>query len=462
MSLSSKIILKKSSVQDKIPQASDLEFGELALNFADGRIYYKDSSDDIRHFEEVNSFRNIEVSGQTTLSADGGSDTIAFVEGTGISLSTDNTTKSITISSTAEASLEKSTTDDLDEGLTNLYYTDDRVRNAISASGDISYDSSTGEFSFTERTDQEVRNLFSTSGDLSYDSSTGVFSVTTYKSTDFDTDFAGKSTSDLTEGTNLYYTDARVRNALSASGDLSYNSSTGNFSVTTYKTSDFNVDFESKNTDDLSEGLNNLYYTDARVDSHLSGGSGIDYSTGTISHSDTSSQSSVDNSGNTVIQDITLDGFGHITGLSSKTIDPPTLSTLGLDTNDDVQFDSLGIGTSASGTSGEIRATGDIIAHFSDDRLKTRLGTIDSALDKVDTLEGFYYEPNETAESYGYERERRVGLSAQDVQKILPEVVRDAPIGDGYLTLQYEQLVPLLVEAIKELKTEVDDLKKKI
>ena len=137
-------------------------------------------------------------------------------------------------------------------------------------------------------------------------------------------------------------------------------------------------------------------------------------------------------------------------------------SSLGGGATDDVQFDSLGIGTSASGTSGEIRATGDIIAHFSDDRLKTRLGTIDSALDKVDTLEGFYYEPNDTAESYGYEKERRVGLSAQEVQEILPEVVRDAPIGDGYLTLQYEQLVPLLVEAIKELKTEVDDLKKKI
>ena len=110
------------------------------------------------------------------------------------------------------------------------------------------------------------------------------------------------------------------------------------------------ISLDANTTDDLAEGTN-LYYTDARVDSHLSGGSGIDYSTGTISHSDTSSQSSVDNSGNTVIQDITLDGFGHITGLSSKTIDPPTLSTLGLDTNDDVQFDSLGIGTSASDSS---------------------------------------------------------------------------------------------------------------
>lgn len=130
--------------------------------------------------------------------------------------------------------------------------------------------------------------------------------------------------------------------------------------------------------------------------------------------------------------------------------------------SNDIELNSLGVGTPASGVSGEIVATGDVTAHFSDDRLKTRLGIIESALEKINTLEGFYYEPNEIAEGYGYEKERRVGLSAQDVQKILPEVVRNAPIGDEYLTLQYDQLVPLIIEAIKELKSESNDLKKKI
>lgn len=69
---------------------------------------------------------------------------------------------------------------------------------------------------------------------------------------------------------------------LSASGDLSYDNTTGEFSVTTYKTSNFNSDFGSKTTDDLTEG-SNQYYTNAKVDSHLSGGTGVEYNSGVIS-----------------------------------------------------------------------------------------------------------------------------------------------------------------------------------
>jgi len=194
----------------------------------------------------------------------------------------------------------------------------------------------------------------------------------------------------------------------------------------------------------------------------LTGGSGIDFSSGTISHSDTSTQSSVDNSGNTVIQDITLDEFGHITGLSSKTIDPPTLDTLGLDTTDDVQFDSLGIGTTATGVSGEIVATGDITSNASDDRLKNRFGTIDNAVDKVSALSGFYFEFNDTAIDLGLQKGQRVGVSAQEVQSVLPEIVRESPVSNEYLTVQYEKLVPLLIEAIKEQQEQIDELKNKL
>lgn len=101
-----------------------------------------------------------------------------------------------------------------------------------------------------------------------------------YSSSLFDTDFGGKSTSDLSEGTNLYYTDARARLAVSASGDLTYNNSTGVFSVTTYKSSNFNTDFALKSTSDLSEGTN-LYYTDARARAAVSGGDGIAYNSST-------------------------------------------------------------------------------------------------------------------------------------------------------------------------------------
>jgi hypothetical protein len=132
-----------------------------------------------------------------------------------------------------------------------------------------------------------------------------------------------------------------------------------------------------------------------------------------------------------------------------------------LGTSNNPQFNSLGIGTAASGTAGEIRATNDITAYYSDDRLKTKLGNIENALEKVVGLSGFYYEPNEVAQSLGYEVKKQVGVSAQSVQAIMPEVVKPAPIDEQYLTVQYEKLVPLLIEAIKELKAEVDALKNK-
>jgi hypothetical protein len=118
---------------------------------------------------------------------------------------------------------------------------------------------------------------------------------------------------------------------------------------------------------------------------------------------------------------------------------------------------NLSGGTVAATT---ITATGNITAYFSDERLKTRLGLIENALAKVQTLDGFYYEPNETAQDLGYEVKREVGVSAQQVQAIMPEVIAPAPIDNQYLTVDYERLVPLLIEAIKELKAEVDELKK--
>ena len=102
-----------------------------------------------------------------------------------------------------------------------------------------------------------------------------------------------------------------------------------------------------------------------------------------------------------------------------------------------------------------LATTGNITAYYSDDRLKTKLGGIENALDKVDQLSGFYYEANETAQALGYKPKREVGVSAQQVQAVMPEVVSPAPIDQQYLTVDYERLVPLLIEAIKELRAEV-------
>jgi hypothetical protein len=131
-----------------------------------------------------------------------------------------------------------------------------------------------------------------------------------------------------------------------------------------------------------------------------------------------------------------------------------------VNTANTVQFNSLGVGTAGSGTTGEIRATNNITAYYSDDRLKTRLGNIENALAKVMSLNGFQYEANETAQALGYTVKPEVGLSAQEVQAVLPEVVVPAPIDEQYLTIHYERVIPLLVEAIKELKKEFDSIRK--
>jgi len=120
---------------------------------------------------------------------------------------------------------------------------------------------------------------------------------------------------------------------------------------------------------------------------------------------------------------------------------------------------SLGIGTAASTTTGEIRATNEVTAYYSDDRLKTKSGNIKNALDKVISLNGFHYQPNELAGELGYDTSvKKVGVSAQEVLKVLPEAVVPAPIDPKYHTVQYNKLIPLLIESIKELTAKVTRL----
>jgi hypothetical protein len=130
-------------------------------------------------------------------------------------------------------------------------------------------------------------------------------------------------------------------------------------------------------------------------------------------------------------------------------------------TSQNSQFNSIGVGTAASATAGEIRATNNVTAYFSDDRLKDKLGKIENALDKLCSLEGFYYEPNEVAQSLGYAVIREVGISAQQMKEVLPEIVVPAPVDEQYMTVRYERALPLIIEAIKELRAEIDALKGK-
>ena len=251
-----------------------------------------------------------------------------------------------------------------------------------------------------------------------------------------------------------------------------------------------------------------------------------------ISHDDTSSQASVDNSGATVIQDVTLDGYGHVTALGSHTL---TLANLGYtgatnanyitnnnqltngagyitsyvnttysadgnygltlsgttfrlendrrrnatgedvwsgNTHDYTFYDaSVGIRWYTAGAedmrldnSGNLHVDGNVTAYsttVSDERLKTDIVKIDNALDKVSQISGYTF-------TYIADDKKSAGVIAQEVEKILPSAITEStlPLKMGeedeteYKVVQYDQLIGLLVEAVKELKAEVSELKR--
>jgi hypothetical protein len=96
----------------------------------------------------------------------------------------------------------------------------------------------------------------------------------------------------------------------------------------------------------------------------------------------------------------------------------------------------------------------------SDDRLKVRFDNISDALKKVNALSGFYYRYNKLAqEKYNLPNKMEIGVSAQSLQAVVPELVSD----DGeYLSVDYAKLAPLLIESIKELTSVVNNLKDRI
>jgi hypothetical protein len=109
-------------------------------------------------------------------------------------------------------------------------------------------------------------------------------------------------------------------------------------------------------------------------------------------------------------------------------------------------------------SAGTLTVAGDVIAYGSpsDKRLKENIKPIESALDKVSKLQGVTFNWKESGSIL--ELKEDVGFIAQDVQKVMPELVRENK--DGMLSMRHQGIAPILLEAIKELKAEIEELKK--
>lgn len=128
---------------------------------------------------------------------------------------------------------------------------------------------------------------------------------------------------------------------------------------------------------------------------------------------------------------------------------------------------SIGVGTTASGTTGEIRATNNITAYYSSDaRVKTNVEAIPNALDKVNQIRGVTFDwTQEYIDEHGGEddyfmRRHDVGVIAQEVEAVLPEVI--ATRSDGMKAVKYDRIVALLIEAIKEQNVTINALQQDV
>jgi len=269
----------------------------------------------------------------------------------------------------------------------------------------------------------------------------------------------------------------------------------------------------------------------------------------TISHTDTSSQTSSNNSGRTYIQDITLDTYGHVTGINTATetvtnTNTNKLTTFQVEDGDgtevtisdakewkfkegggvninwtdttpgsnadpfDLEFTintgvTAGSGLTGGGIlntsrtinvgsgngisvgadevemsgsyTGSFSATGNITAYSSDERLKENIAVISDPIRKLKSIGGYSYTWNEeavTAVGFTPESKDEHGVIAQEIQKVIPDAVTSAPFdtdedgnsksGEDYLTVRYERIVPLLIEAIKDQQVQIDKLKKEL
>jgi len=124
----------------------------------------------------------------------------------------------------------------------------------------------------------------------------------------------------------------------------------------------------------------------------------------------------------------------------------------GLQTSSDVQFDSFGVGTAASGTTGEIRATGDITAFYSsDERLKENITPLEGTLNLLLQVGTYSYNWKDGISDITSKTGSDIGVIAQEVRELFPDLVEERD--NGYLAVDYVKFIPLMLQAVRELQS---------
>ncbi len=163
----------------------------------------------------------------------------------------------------------------------------------------------------------------------------------------------------------------------------------------------------------------------------------------------------------------TISAYSEPSSISSKScsqvvfLDAANTSAAVFRSNGNSPTVNIAAGTGAGlYVNGDTYATGNVVAYYSSDiTLKTNIVPLTNALDKLKTLGGYSYDwidsliDKKGGEDGYFVKKHDVGVIAQEVQKVLPECVGTKP--DGTLGVQYEKLIPLIIEAIKELDRKI-------
>ena len=224
------------------------------------------------------------------------------------------------------------------------------------------------------------------------------------------------TTANVIELNSLYFTEARARQAISTSGcTLSYSNTTGIIS------------FSQGNTDTINEGSTNLYYTNARVYSAVTG--------------------------NLVLKANLTDKLNVFAATTSAEL----AGVISDETGTGLLVFNASPTFTGTVNAAEINASGNVTSPFfysqSDINLKKDLVHVTNALDIVKLLDGYWFKwKNNDADS--------IGLIAQHVEAVLPMLIGTSP--DGSKTVQYNGIITILLEAIKAQQVQIDEIKAKL